>query len=150
MTPGIDAATYLAGSTFMDAYSVTVGEAGLDARKAAMRMFARMPRWASVLLAIRDGIVAPLGLKTACSISAPAAIGFFPIVSETPDRLVLGIDDRHLDFRVIVDISPRSEGSRITATTIVRTHNRLGRFYLAAILPFQRLILRTILTRAGG
>ena len=31
-------------------------------------------------------------------------IGIFPVVSETPERLVAGFNDKHLDFRVVVDI----------------------------------------------
>jgi hypothetical protein len=33
----------------------------------------------------------------------------------------------------------------VTATTLVRTHNRLGRLYLTSILPFHRLITKSML-----
>ena len=33
----------------------------------------------------------------------------------------------------------------MTATTLVLTHNWLGRAYLTAILPFHRLIAKTLL-----
>jgi hypothetical protein len=77
-------------------------------------------------------------------------IGMFPVVSETPKRLVAGFNDAHLDFRVVVDVTTVKAGQQITATTLVRTHNRLGRAYLAAILPFHRLIVRSLLRRVGA
>jgi hypothetical protein len=77
-------------------------------------------------------------------------IGFFPVVSETPNRIVLGFDDWHLDFRVVVDVSALADDrQQVTATTLVRTHNRAGRVYLAAIMPFHRVIVRTLLARAA-
>ena len=61
-----------------------------------------------------------------------------------------GYDDKHLDFRIAVDVA-KLEGARrqITATTLVRSHNHLGRLYLAAVLPFHRVIVPAMLTRAG-
>ena len=70
-------------------------------------------------------------------------IGIFPVISETPDRLVAGFNDSHLDFRVVVDVAPPAPASRVTATTLVLTHNWLGRTYLAIIMPFHRLIVRS-------
>ena len=77
-------------------------------------------------------------------------IGFFPVVSETADRVVLGFDDWHLDFRVVVDVSALgADRQQVTTTTLVRTHNWIGRVYLALILPFHRVIVRTMLAQAG-
>lgn len=148
--PRIDSAQILPGAQFSDAYSIVVDANWLDARVAAERMFARMPRWAAALMAIRDRIVAPLGIKTAAQISCARSVGFFPVISETLGRLIVGLDDLHLDFRVIVDVAPAGAGRRVTATTVVLTHGPLGRAYLAAILPFHRLIMRTMLARVAG
>jgi invasion protein IalB len=60
---------------------------------------------------------------------------------------VAGFNDAHLDFRLVVDVATAKAGQQITATTLVRTHNRLGRAYLTAILPFHRLIVRSMLRR---
>jgi hypothetical protein len=56
-----------------------------------------------------------------------------------------GFNDHHLDFRVVVDVVPVGEAREVTATTLVRTHNRLGRVYLTSILPFHRLITKSML-----
>jgi hypothetical protein len=69
----------------------------------------------------------------------------FPVLSETPQRIIAGLDDRHLDFRVVVDVAGSGAGRRVTATTVVLTHNLLGRVYLTIILPFHRLIVRAML-----
>lgn len=135
-----------------DAYRLIVDEEALDASTTANRMFGRMPWWISTLMAMRNRLVAPLGLKTGRdkAITTSRRIGFFPIVTETPERVVLGLDDKHLDFRIAVDVA-KLEGTRrqITATTLVRPHNLLGRLYLAAVLPFHRVIVPAMLTQVG-
>lgn len=152
ITPAADVRNWLAGAQFADAFTVTIDEPALDARHAAERIFGRSPRWVRMLLAMRDAFVAPFGLtssKTARHAEVDK-VGMFPVVSETPDRIVAGFDDSHLDFRSLVDVAPVPGGTRITATTVVRTHNLLGRTYLAIIMPFHRLIVRTMLRQAGG
>jgi hypothetical protein len=150
--PDVDTHALLAGAQFVDAYSVAVDDAALDARHAAERMLGRSPRWIEALLALRNYLVMPFGLKTPTRHKPTAAdsIGVFPVVSETPGRLVAGFNDKHLDFRVVVDVVAASDGRRVTATTLVLTHNRLGRTYLAIILPFHRLVVRSMLAQVAG
>jgi len=152
VTPAIDPGSLLAGAQFVDAFRIEVDDRALDARHAAERMLARQPRWIATLTRLRNILVTPLGLKTSgASRTAPREmIGIFPIVSETPDRLVAGFNDKHLDFRVVVDVAA-SDGTRnVTATTLVKTHNWLGRTYLAIILPFHRLVVRTLLRQVAA
>jgi hypothetical protein len=149
--PTIDTAALLTGAQFSDAFSVTVGGTKLDARQAAERILGRSPRWIRTLMALRDCLVTPFGLKTSSAAGTHAdAIGIFPVLSDTPNRLVAGFDDSHLDFRVVVDVVPSDQGQRVTATTLVLTHNRLGRAYLAIILPFHRLIVRAMLRQVAA
>jgi Protein of unknown function (DUF2867) len=147
--PDVDANALLAGAQFVDAYSITVNDAALDARHAAERMTARGSRWTEALLRLRNRLVAPFGLKTAVptGISAPDIVGIFPVLSETPGRLVAGLDDAHLDFRLVVDIAGTGTERRVTATTLVLTHNWFGRNYLAVILPFHRVIVPSMLRK---
>jgi hypothetical protein len=152
ITPDVAAGPWLAGAQFVDAYRIEIGGNRLDAREAASRMFARTPRWIDALLKLRNLIVTPFGLKTSGAGEAAASgmIGLFPIVSETPKRLVAGFNDSHLDFRVVVDVGPAGVGQQVTATTLVRTHNRLGRVYLATIMPFHRLVVRALLRQVAA
>jgi Protein of unknown function (DUF2867) len=154
ITPTVDADALLAGAQFADAFRIEIDDREIDARRAAERMMARQPRWAEALVALRNFLVAPLGLKT--SGATPIApregrdmIGIFPVVSETPDRLIAGFNDKHLDFRVVVDVTPPTGVRQVTATTLVLTHNWLGRTYLAIILPFHRLIVPALLRQVA-
>lgn len=150
ITPDVDTNALLAGAQFVDAYRIAADGISLDARTAAENMFARSPRWIEALLNLRNLIVAPFGLKKSGE-GEPASggmIGIFPVVSETPDRLVAGFNDKHQDFRVVVDVTSRDAGQDVTLTTLVLTHNLLGRTYLRIILPFHRLIARAQLQQA--
>jgi hypothetical protein len=63
--------------------------------------------------------------------------------------LVVGEDDRHLDFRVAILLRAGAAARReFVAVTVVHCHNRLGRTYLAVIAPFHRVIVRATLERA--
>ena len=147
IAPDVDPGSLLCGAQFADAYRVAVEGYALDARTAAEKMFARSPRWLEALLRLRTLVVAPFGLKTSGhGEPAPGGmIGIFPVVSETPERLVAGFNDHHLDFRVVVDVAVLANGQEVTTTTLVKTHNWLGQTYLAAIMPFHRLISRAML-----
>lgn len=149
--PAVDADALLAGAQFADAFRIEIRDCELDARCAAERMMARQPRWAEALLSLRNFLVAPLGLKTSGATPATPRdmIGIFPVVSETPDRLVAGFNDSHLDFRIVVDVTAPGGVRQVTATTLVKTHNRLGRTYLAIVMPFHRLIVPALLRQVG-
>ena len=102
--PGIE--QWLPGADFIDAFSIELTDPALDARRAAERMLARQPRWVSRLMALRNAMVKPFGLKRPEPSLRPTAgsIGVFPVIAEMPERIVLGFDDRHLDFRIVVDV----------------------------------------------
>ncbi|CUX09346.1 conserved hypothetical protein [Agrobacterium tumefaciens str. CFBP 5621] len=54
---------------------------------------------------------------------------------------MLGFDDRHLDFRIVVDLEERGNGQMVIVTTIVRRKNLFGRLYLLVVEPFHRRIV---------
>lgn len=126
---------------FLDCYAVA---SDLPARPAA-EIVAGFPGWARFLLALRNAAVAPFGLKGAAA-DAVDRIGPFPVESETAEEVVVGFDDRHLDFRVSV----YSEDGRVSMATWVRTHHLGGRIYLNAVLPFHVVIVRNALRRLAS
>lgn len=152
VAPNLETAALLPGMQFADAFRIVVAGSKLDARQAAQRMMGRSPRWVERLVALRNALVAPFGLKTsgAGETATKDIIGIFPVLSETPNRLVAGFDDSHLDFRVVVDVNACDNGQQVTATTLVRTNNWLGRIYLMVILPFHRLVVRALLKQVAG
>jgi uncharacterized protein DUF2867 len=150
--PEVDTGAILPGAQFIDAWCIVVDGTSLGARHAAEKMFLRGPRWVESLTRLRNRLVRPFGLKTPAPgmSAASGTIGIFPVVSETPDRLVVGFNDSHLDFRVVVDVAAEGRGQRVTATTLVLTHNLPGRIYLSIIMPFHRLIARTMVLQVAG
>jgi hypothetical protein len=145
--PPFPAEAILPGAQFIDRYRVTREGPAISARAAAERMMGRSPKWVARLMALRNRLVAPFGLRTPAW-NAPRTsdrIGIFPVLSDTQGQILLGFDDSHLDFRVIVSVVPGGAGRDISITTVVRKHNLLGHVYLAAIMPFHRLIVRSML-----
>jgi len=118
----------LPGHQFADAFKVPVPH-GVDAIAAARLAFAHRPPWIRALMELRNGLGRIVRLK-------PAPARGFPVLLETPGEVVMGFDDRHLDFRVVVAVA----GGFAVLSTLVRCHNAWGRAYLAAILPFHRAI----------
>lgn len=132
--------------SFADCFMVETSKV-LNAEEAARMSLLNGPKWVGDLLKLRNLIVAPLGLKTDNAVSeAPEnAIGMFPIVKNTDSQIILGFDDLHLDFRIVVDVEQIENGTRIYTTTYVQTHNLLGKTYLFTIKPFHKLIVATSL-----
>ncbi|WP_031335972.1 DUF2867 domain-containing protein [Rhodopseudomonas sp. B29] len=149
ITPPLDAEALLSGAQFVDAFRIGIGDRQLDARQAAIQMIEHGPRWIDALMRLRNLLVTPFGLKTPRPDAASAgdSIGIFPVRSETPQRIVAGFDDHHLDFRVVIDVEGAAAGRHVVASTLVRTHNLLGRTYLATIMPFHRLVVQAMLRR---
>ena len=140
---------HLAGATFIDAYQVEA-PFPLSAEAFARAAFEEPPAWVTHLLALRNAVVMPFGLKTGREAGDRREwIGIFPVETMTKDRIVLGFDDKHLDFRVVVDVAGKGDGCEVTATTLVREHNFLGRLDLTTILPFLRAIVPALLRRAA-
>jgi hypothetical protein len=151
VSPELNVGSLLLGAQFIDAYRTTVDMASLDATAAARQMLGRQPRWVKGMMRLRNALVKPFGLKTGHPSEDPRGrVGIFPINSATPNRIVLGFPDKHLDFLLVVDVSASDSSSEITATTMVRTNNLLGRIYLAAILPFHRLVVRSALNQIAS
>ena len=99
--------------------------------------------WIRLLLGLRDALVAGFRVKTTQEVRRAAIaddadrIDFFRIPARSDRELILGEDDRHLDFRLSLLLRARPDGSgdELVATTVVRCHNALGRVYLALIRP---------------
>lgn len=130
---------FVAPGDFIDCYAAA---GDLMPRRAA-EVIVRFPGWARVLVRLRRVLTAPFGLSQDGP-DHPDKIGPFPVALDTPDELIAGFDDRHLNFRISV---LRHEGQMMLATW-ARPHNIGGRLYLALILPFHILIARDGLARA--
>ncbi|MET2830159.1 DUF2867 domain-containing protein [Mesorhizobium shangrilense] len=140
----------LAGAQFADRYVLITDGLALTAHGAAEHTLGRAPRWISRLTQLRNLAVRPFGLKTGAEpdMLPESRIGIFPLISQAPGRVVLGLDDRHLDFRMLVEVKDLGAGRQeVAVSTIVKTHNLLGRMYLAVVKPFHRIIVPAMLAQ---
>jgi hypothetical protein len=137
----------LPDADWADCYQMPVHERDLTAIDAARLFLGHFPQWVQMLMTIRDAVVVPFGIKrsTVHSLSDTATIGIFPIVSQSARQVVLGFDDRHLDFRAVIDVFEKDGQTLVSATTLVKRKILFGKLYLAAITPFHNLIVSTAL-----
>jgi hypothetical protein len=144
------------GADLLDAFAIYLPAGASDNLEVLARVaFERQAEWIRALTWVRDAVMATGGVKSSRAIGAAAAarglqvIGYLPLLSKSAGELVMGGDDRHLDFRVAVLLRTGAAGGReLVVVTVVHCHNPLGRTYLAVIAPFHRTILRTNLERA--
>jgi hypothetical protein len=81
--------------------------------------------------------------------SRSSRIDIFPILDENADSIVLGLDDVHLNFRIVVERTVREADDRLRVTTLVQRHNLFGRMYIAVITPFHKAIVAAVMKQAG-
>lgn len=144
------------GADLLDAYAVQLPAGASDDLEVLARAgFERQAWWIRALTRVRDTIMATVGVKSSRAVGVAAAargpvIGFFPLRSKSAGELVMGEDDRHLDFRLAVQLRAGAAGGReLVLVTVVHCHNWLGRTYLAVITPFHRVIARASLEQAA-
>lgn len=96
-------------ASFADAYSVELpAGASTDPERLARFIFCQLSPWMTALMKLRDALVAVFGLKTIKHLTSlgqeggTGRVGFFRIYSIDETEIVLGEDDRHLDFRLSV------------------------------------------------
>jgi len=138
-----------------DAFAIALpAEAASDPEVMARFLFAQQPAWVGALMHVRDAIVACFGLKTGSQLAKLGAqakaerVGIFRIYGRSGDEIVLGEDDRHLDFRVSV-LYAKAPAPRLIVSTVVHCHNLPGRVYILAIAPFHRAVVKASLRRAA-
>src|SRR3954465_10851305 len=108
---------------FADAFAIDLpGHATGDAERLAAHMLMGQPRWVGWLVALRDTLVAGFGLKTSSALRDDAAtdrLDFFRVYDRRRHEIILGEDDRHLDFRLSVLVEESSLSRRFAPTTVV-------------------------------
>jgi hypothetical protein len=99
------------------------------------------PAWVSALMAVRNRVAQGLRLDTG---GASGDISPFTPITRIGDTLVVGADDRHLDFRGVLRVT----GDDLHFATVVQEHNATGRAYFTVVKPFHRRIVPALLRRA--
>ena len=115
------------------------------------------PKWIDFLFAFRNKVVGFIGLKAAGNTGDKLArfqceegeqLGLFKVYAKTENEVVLGQNDRHLNFRVSLFLGRVAdrEGKRaLSITTTVKFHNRMGRLYFVPVKQFHKRIVPSML-----
>lgn len=115
------------------------------------RKVLKSPAWVEMLTTLRDLLVKPFGLKTGDEIRAERdgdyEFDFAPVLYRSEQEIVMGMNDKHLYFRMSVLKVAQNENSQLFLTTVVRFNNVGGRIYFGLIRLFHGLIVRTMLRR---
>lgn len=124
-------------------------------------VFGTAPSWVRGLMAVRGLVAGAAGLKHVAAHSPLASsgthfsyqvgqrVGLFTVQANEPNELIVGDDDRHLNFRISILRSTIDGAETVTISTAVQIHNMLGRVYMAAVKPFHRVIAKSMLQRAA-
>lgn len=119
--------------------------------------FSSGPKWMDRLFILRNRIVKVLGLKTSGDLKdrdeqlnrfkceSGEQLGLFKVFEKNDKEVIIGEDDKHLNFRVSLLLHNTSELQKeLIITTIVQFNNRFGRFYFAVIKPFHTAVVRSM------
>lgn len=153
----------LPNADFIDSQCISVDHVDRTALRHALNMMSTTPAWIDGLMQLRNRIVRLFGLKdlgrlTRIDLARADAdyrendrVGIFTLVSNQPNEVMMADRDKHLDVYLTLHLSPVTpEGARtLTLSTVVHTHNLLGRLYMLPVAPFHRLIVPITLRNAG-
>ena len=106
-------ASWYENASLLDSYSIDLSASEQSSmRELSTRTLVNPPAWQKALIALRDAMVTPFGLKTSGTVrtsrDSHERVDFFPVHWEGKDEIVLGTDDRHLDFRLSLPPTPFS------------------------------------------
>lgn len=116
-------------------------------------IFGTTPKWVEFLMKLRNRVVKVFGLKTNkpedfnTDFKVGGYIGFFKIFHIQSNEIMLGANDKHLNFRVSVYNSNETLFN-IKATTLVEYNNRFGKIYMTIIKPFHHIIVKAMVKQA--
>jgi hypothetical protein len=160
LPPGSRIDDLLPQADLADAFAIDIPSGSTDDIDTLVRHVLGSPAAGfRTLLGLRDALVAGFGIKTTRQLRdepadhAAPRIFIFRVYAVHVDEMILGEDDKHLDFRASVRLRGDQRGSvsarELVLTTVVHCHNLLGRCYIALIRPFHRLVVRSMLRRAA-
>ncbi|SHO59169.1 DUF2867 domain-containing protein [Vibrio quintilis] len=137
---------FLPQANWADCYEIVAKEKNLKSPAAVAKMFSSQPPWwIKALNGVRNKIVGLIGIKSGEISVDQQQAGAFPIVSQSEQTTVMGFDDWHLNFRVVVETMEKASGTRVRLSTFVQRRNWFGYLYIFLITPFHKLIVRRLL-----
>lgn len=147
---------------YVDSFAgnLTDQHSNIDTTKIGKAFFCSGPKWIDRLFTLRNIVVKRLGLKTPENIvdrqkqldnfkcEVGERLGFFRVYHRDENEVIIGENDRHLDFRVSLYLQPTETNvheKTLTISTVVKFHSWLGQLYFLPVKPFHKLIVPTML-----
>jgi len=145
---------------YSDSYKSVLDDAqnninSIDVGKA---FFSSTPKWIGSLFKFRNLLASLFKLKTGEKVEnqkeviqyfkgkVGERIGLFQVFERSASELILGEDDRHLNFRVSLLLGQEHNGLRdLTISTTVSFNNWFGKVYFVPVKPFHKLIVPSML-----
>lgn len=132
---------------FADAFAIDLDPSlPSDPKWWSDRMLADPPKSVAVLMGARNLAMKPFGLKTG-EFDESGENEVFKPLDRTDSELLVGTDDRHLNFRGNL-VTEASEGKlTLTIGTVVRFNNRFGRLYFLPVRPMHAHVIVPMVLR---
>lgn len=145
---------YVPGADFIDCHQVQVRDTERTALRHFLTLMAATPGWLDNLMKLRNTLVQSVGLKdlgalARVDLATPDdayqpgdRVGIFTLLGNHPDEVLVADQDKHLDvFLALTRLPLAADGTRtVVLSTVVRTHNALGKLYMLPVAPFHRRI----------
>lgn len=122
--------------------------------------FTSAPKWIAQLFELRNRIVSIFGLKTPnkknnrkelldnFKCEQGEKLGLFTVYHKSENEVILGEDDKHLNFRISLLKEDKANDERrknLTLSTTVKFNNWFGKLYFFPVKPFHKLIVPRML-----
>jgi hypothetical protein len=138
---------------YSDAYkAILPGESAHDVEFITRMFLTTAPSWVSHLMKVRDRIVNLIGLKTSSrsevqniKLEQGSSIGIFRVLNRSSHEILLGEDDRHLNFRVSILVEGVNGLNYLTVSTVVYYHNWIGKLYFFIVGKVHKVIVPAML-----
>ncbi|MDB5012926.1 MAG: hypothetical protein JWQ25_1128 [Daejeonella sp.] len=144
---------------YRDAYTAEfLFPADLSIDECVQAFFNSAPKWVTGLMNFRNKMVKSLGLKTSgifdkeeqkanFKVEVGNGLGLFKILKKSPKEVMMGEDDKHLNFRVSLLLTKEDSFNnyRLTLSTAVKMNNLFGKMYFLPVKPIHKLIVPVML-----
>ncbi len=151
-----DGTTYDYADSFRGIFTDKTNQ--VNAAAAGKAFFTSAPDWIGKLFELRNKMVAAFGLKTSGSpqnrqelldkfnCEPGEQLGLFKVFARTENEVILGEDDKHLNFRISLFLHRTGPTQKaLTISTTVQFNHWSGRLYFLPVRPFHRAIVPAML-----
>ena len=137
--------------SYSDAFEAVVEMNSISLKEIQVEFWAGRPQWAIKLMQLRNLLVKPLGLKTDNILSKDQVrkmieqkeksngLSFY---GSNEHEIILYKDDKHLRFYFSTSWVLTGACRKLSASTIVQIHNKVGKIYFFFIAPFHFILVK--------